>query len=166
MKWISILCQYKFATVFQLMRPSKSIFRPFELSSDVIMHLMEHTQVNCTCPSNTPTCMLQLSSNITKVKYLSSCAPTMFFPLQDLKIIPMLIWPCYMQIPFVSLCHIKISQTWYQCRAHGMLHCKSFKCHTDITFKPLKFPHTCTLSPVEKFKLFHIFHIWPHGTPG
>ncbi len=62
-------------------------FSPFEPSSEVIMHCMECTQVKCTHPSNTPTCTLQLSSNITKVTHLSSYALNVFI-LQHLKMIP------------------------------------------------------------------------------
>ncbi len=62
----------------QPISPSKSIFSPFEPSLEVITHHMECTQVKCTHPSNTPTCTLQLSCNITKEMYLSSCTQTMF----------------------------------------------------------------------------------------
>ncbi len=49
------------------------LFSPFEPSSEVITHCMEHTWVKHTHPSNTPICTLQLSCNITKETYLSSC---------------------------------------------------------------------------------------------
>ncbi len=58
--------------------PSKSIFIPFEPSSEVITHCIECTWVKCTHPSNTATCTLQLSTNMTKVTHLSSCTLTMF----------------------------------------------------------------------------------------
>ncbi len=64
--------------LFQPITPSKIFFRPFEPSSEVFMHLMECTWVQCTHPSNTPTCTLQLLSNKTKVTHLSSCALTIF----------------------------------------------------------------------------------------
>ncbi len=56
----------------------KSIFSPFEPSSEIIMHCMECTQVKCTHPSNTPTGTLQLSCNKTKETHLLSCTQTMF----------------------------------------------------------------------------------------
>ncbi len=61
--------------------------------------------------------------------------PSNIFILQHLKLIPIFIQPCSTKIPFMSLCHIKISQTWYLARANHMLHHKSFKYHTEITFK-------------------------------
>ncbi len=70
------------------------------------------------------------------------------------------------KIPFVSLCHIEISQTWYLSRANHMLHHKSFKYHTEITFKPFWFTLTCTQTHLKKIPFFHIFCNRPHGSPG
>ena len=53
-------------------------FSPFEPSSEVTTHYTECTWVKHTQPSNTPTCTLQLSCNITKETHQSSCAQTMF----------------------------------------------------------------------------------------
>ncbi len=53
-------------------------FSLFEPSLEVISHYMECTWVKHTQPSNTPTCTLQLSCNITKETHLSSCCQTMF----------------------------------------------------------------------------------------
>ena len=68
----------KISNLSQPISPSKSIFSPLEPSSELITYRMEHTWVKCTHPSNTQICTLQLSSNITKVMHLSSCALTLF----------------------------------------------------------------------------------------
>ncbi len=76
---------YKFSTFFNPSVHQNLFFRPFEPSSEVLMHLMEHTQVKCTHLPNNPTCALQLSSNITKVIHLSSYALKMYAHCNTLK---------------------------------------------------------------------------------
>ncbi len=56
--------------------------------------------------------------------------PANVFILWYLKMIPIFIWPCSMEIPFVLLCLIRISQTWYWSGANCLLHHKSFQYHT------------------------------------
>ena len=58
--------------------PSKSIFQTIWTIFRGHHTLHGHTWVKCTDPSKTPTCTIQLSSNITKVTHLSSYALTKF----------------------------------------------------------------------------------------
>ncbi len=62
--------------------------------------------------------------------------PNNVFILWHLKIIQIFIWSSFTKIPFMLLYHIRISQTWYLSRANHMLHHKSCRYHTKITFKP------------------------------
>ncbi len=128
-----MICWKKFPIFHNPSIHQNPFFSPFEPSSEVITHHIECTRVKCTQPSNTPTCTLQLSCNITKETHLSSCAQTMF-SFYDASIFIRL---CSTKIPFMLLCHIKISQTLYLSRANHMLHHKSSKYYTEITFKPL-----------------------------
>ncbi len=66
--------------------------------------------------------------------------PNNVFTFWHLKMISIFIWPCYMQIPFVLLCHITISQTWYQSGVKHILFHKSFTNQTENMYTdPKKF---------------------------
>ncbi len=122
-KKISLCVNNKFSLFSTHHNP---FWRPFEPSSEVIMHLLEWAQVKCTDPSNTPTCAVWLLCNTTKVMYLPSCIPTIqqcFYimtPQNDPNI--HLTMQHAKQIPFELLCHIEISETWYHSKIKPKIH--------------------------------------------
>ncbi len=131
-------------------------FSPFKQSSEVITHYTEWSQTHSTIqhPNLYSSTITQHNQrNIPVIMH-----PNNVFILQHLKMIPIFIWLCSTKIPFMLLCHIGISQTWYLSRANHMLHHKSSKYHTKIIFKPLLFTHTCTQTSLNKknpiFSLF------------
>ncbi len=116
-------------SVHQNFQPISAIFR-----GDHTLHGMHWNQMHSTIqhPNMYSLTIMQHNQRNTPV----IMCPNNVFILQHLKMIPIFIWPCSTKIPFMSLCHIKISQTWYLSGANHMLHHKSSKYHTEITFKP------------------------------
>ncbi len=136
----------KFPTFHNPSVHQNPFFSPFEPSSEVITHYTECTGLKCTQPSNTPTCTLPTIMQQNQRNTPVIMRPNNVFILQHLKMIPIFIQPCSMKIPFMLLCHIKISQTWYLSGANSMLHHKSSRYHTKITFEPFFPTHIPTPS--------------------
>ena len=128
-----VMCQKIFSNFSQPIRSAKSIFQPIWaiFGGHHTLHGTHSSQTHSTIqhPNMYSSTIMQHNQRNTPV----IMHPNNVFILWHLKMIQIFIWPYFMKIPFMSLCHIRISQTWYLSGANCMLHHKSCKYHTKIT---------------------------------
>ncbi len=152
------LCQYKFATFFNPSDCQNPIFRPFEPSSEVIMHFMECTWVKHTHLPNIPICILQLSTNITKVTHLSSSTLTIFSHYDTSK------WSQFSYDHAVCKSHschyttlefhklgVNTEQTTCFITNYSNFRLKSHLNHSNL---PCMYPDLCQKNPIFTFFIF------------
>ncbi len=132
-----VICQKKISNFSQPISPSKSIFQPIWA-----IFRGHHTLQGMHSSQKHSTIQQSNLYSSTIMQHNQRNTPVIMHPnnvsiLWHLKMIPIFIWPCSMKIPFVLLCHSKMSQTWYLSGANHMLYHKSSIYHTEITFQLL-----------------------------